>query len=206
MKKLLIFLSVFLWSYTITNTKTYSKKLEPDMLKANLQVTITQKNLDNLIEILNQNVKTLKTMCQKTTYSFQPVYKYINKSEIFDTYKANIYATCSFKNKEIKNFSKLINSLKNSKVRLTSLNYTTNENEKQTVIKSLKTKAYNDILKEAAFFSKKLNKKCFATNINIYTPYAAPKRVYMTKSLSSLPLPKDNKQFTIRADYKIECY
>jgi hypothetical protein len=201
MKKLIIFLCVYLSAYTITNTKFYTKQIKPTILKADLKITITQKDLNNLIEVLNQNINKIKILCQKTTYTFKPVYK----NETFETYKADIYAECSFKKDNIKNFSHLIKKLQNTKIKLTSLNYIISEKDKKNIINSLKTKAYNDILKEASLLSKKLNKKCFATNINLYTPFET-KRLYATKSFSELPLPQENKTLSIKADYKIECY
>ncbi|ACM93635.1 hypothetical protein NAMH_0405 [Nautilia profundicola AmH] len=206
MKKLIIFISGILFAYTLTNTKTYTQKIEPNLLKATIQVTITQKELNNLIELLNTNMNKLKTVCQNATYSFIPVYRYINKKEVFENYKAYINATCTFKSSEIKKFSNIINKLQNAKVKLNSLNLTISKKEKTAVINNLKTKAYNDILTEAAILSKKLDKKCFATNINIYTPYTTQKRSYMTKSFASMPIPKQEKSLLIKTDYKIECY
>ncbi|AZV46097.1 hypothetical protein C3L23_02060 [Nautilia sp. PV-1] len=206
MKKLIIFLSGILFAYTITNTKTYYQNIQPSTLKANLEVIITHKSLNGLINLLHKNVNRLKTLCQNTVYSFNPVYKYINKKEVFVDYKAYINAECLFKTSEIKKFSALMNNLQKAKVKLTSLNFTVTDNERKSIINTLKTKAYTDIQKETKNLSKKLNQKCFVTDVKIFTPYQKSAGFYTMKAYSALPVPKQNKKISIKADYKIECY
>jgi len=214
MKKALFLFSAttFLFSYTITDTKTYMEKIEPLYFKTSLKVIISQKNLNTLINLLNTNTSKLKPYCQNVDYSFTPVYRYVNKTEVFETYKAYINALCIFKKEKIKNFSKTLNSLKESKIRLNSFESTIKKSEQEKTISKLKTDAYKDILKEAKQFSEKLNKKCFATNIKIYAPsvkQTRPKPVYRMKTLSEnapLPIPKNDRYIKITADYQIECY
>ncbi|WP_456480173.1 SIMPL domain-containing protein [Nautilia sp.] len=205
MKKLIVFLSGMLFAYTVTNTKTYYKNIRPSMLKANLEIIITKKTLNGLINLLNENVNRLKPLCQNTSYSFTPVYKYINKKEIFENYKAYINTECLFKTSEIKTFSSMLNTIKKAKVKLTHLNFTVTEKESKTAINALKTKAYTDIQKEAKNLSKKLNRKCFVKNIK-FTSSQNIKRFYTLKTYSSLPVPENNKKISIMADYQIECY
>jgi hypothetical protein len=206
MKKLIVLFSGVLFAFTITNTKTYYKNIPTSTLKANLEITVSQKNLENLIKLLNINVKKLKSICENISYSFTPVYNYTDKKEFFENYKAYINAECLVKTAKINKLSKLIKNLQQAKVKLTYLNFALTDNEQKSLLESLKTEAYTDIQKEAETFSKKLNKKCFVSNIRIFTPYKNRPGIYAAKAYSSMPLPQTNKKLSIKADYKIECY
>jgi len=202
--KIALILPIALFAYNITNTKTFSIKLTPDLLKTTLQISILDKNLNKLLKKTNLVIKA-SSKCKQITYNFSPYYEYKNKKRVFLGYKANIKEVCEFKNP--KDFSTLLSNLpKEAKVSLNSIKYISSKQKE--AIKKLKLNAYNFSINEANKLSKALNKTCILKNISFNT--TTPIRYKKVKALSvdalNAPLPKGENEVKLTANYLIECF
>ena len=203
-KTMLLFFSLtILFTYEITNQKIFTLNYKPNIYKTHINIKIKEKNLNQLIEKLNINIKKLNNICQKINYIIYPDYIYNKNQKKFSGYIANINSNCQFPIKKIKQFSDIFSKLKGEKT-LSSIHLDIDKQEKEKLINRLKIKAYSYALKDAKNLSKKLNLNCFAANISLnrFPPHQKP----LYKSLNTLPSPKENKKETINVFYKIICF
>ncbi|GAX87732.1 conserved hypothetical protein [Lebetimonas natsushimae] len=204
MKKIfyLIFVLNFLFSYEITNQKTFEIKYTPNIYKTKLNIKIKNSNLEKLIQKINFNIKKAN-LCQKIDYTIFPEYIYNKNKKQFIGYIANMDLNCQFKTDKIKNFSNIFTNLTGEKT-LSSIYLDLDKKEKIKLINNLKAKAYSFAINDAKNISKKLNLKCFTTNISINQNIIKPRPLF--KTLNSLPSPKENKKESLTIFYRIICF
>jgi len=201
MKKLILLIATLLFSYEIINTKTYNIDINNTVLSTRLNITVKDKNLNNLLEKISKIINKSKNICQEANYKFYPQY---SKNGDFIYYTSDINLKCQFKKEKVNTFNTYLDNIKNfSKVRLNSINLIPDATVKAKKINKLKEKAYNEVLKEAKTLSKTLNKRCFLSSFSFNSFPVKQTRSY---KIMSLPQPIQNNNFKLNVYYKINCY
>ena len=195
--------AVLSFSYQVTDTKTYTQKINLNVVQISLNIQTENKNLNTLLNKISKIINQTKSLCQ-SSYNFYPVYEKNN----FKYYKTNINLKCKFKKEKINEFSKILNNLQTkSKIRMNSINLLPSESEKKEALRKLRKKAYNEAKKNADKLSTTLNKQCFVTEIyfnNSKPPIKTFRPLYKTITLT--PIPKQKNSIYLKVFYKIECY
>lgn len=221
MKKLLLLLLPFLlFSYEIDFSKKFTKDLLPDILTANISISIEdseEKIVIKRLEKFNKEIKKYDKI-DKTMGNFnvRPLYQHASKTPTIYAYKGILNYTLETMDAIFMGeFVSLVTSLKNNRdttISLNNLSWKVKEESYKVTLDALRLEAIIWIEEYSKILSKDINKECKIKNINLtdnYQPhYASSPMLRMDSSFKKekMLVPEISKQnISINTTYKIEC-
>lgn len=209
------------YAYDINFSKSFSKKLMPDILSTNLSIRIegdNEKDISNKLEVFNKEIKKNKVLYKKLgSYNIRPNFKYSsNNSPKITGYIGEIkYKIEATHSKDFNKFITSLNSLKQSRstsIIITGLSWKVKEDTYNVALDILRLESIYWIETYASNLSTDLNKECEVKNINISSynkaiAYNSVSRLRTDARMSdNVPIPQaNNQQISIKPNYKVEC-
>lgn len=220
MKKfLLLLLPVLMFSYEINFNKTFSKDVMPDILSANISVSIEddeERVVIKRLKVFNKEIKAYKKVEKELgRFNVRPIYQHSSNSPLIKGYKGTLSYKISSKDALfIGEFVEKITSLKTNRDTTVSLNNLSWRVKKETL------SVINDLLRLEAItwaenyvktLSSDLNRECVVKSIdfnNSFRPsYTKAVRLSnMSKSNEGVVVPEmaqENKK--LNTNFKVEC-
>ncbi|RYA24352.1 SIMPL domain-containing protein [Malaciobacter halophilus] len=213
-------LPLSLLSYEIDFSKTFTKKLTPDILNSDIKLVVeldSEKNVSSKLEKFDNYIKDMNYVEKKLgTFNIRPRYKYKSNTPHIDGYIGEIkYAIESNDPKKISRFINGLIDLKNHRdtsIIVSNLSWKVKDTSANIAIDLLRYESITWIEKYAKNLSNDLKKKCEIKNINIHSLqnsyYRGSEVMYSAKSSSnaSISVPQQTtKNIKMNVNYKLEC-
>jgi len=219
-KILLLLLPFLLYSYEIDFNKTFTKELMPNILSANITISIEDSKEEFVIkrlEVFNKEIKGYKKIEKELgSFNIRPVYQHSSNSPKIDGYRGNLrYKISTTDALLMGEFVSLITSLKENRdtsVSLDNLSWKVKEDSYIIALDILRFEAISWIENYSKTLSKDLNKECSVLSINLSNsihPLSSTMRAYgMASSMKreEMVVPEISEQkISITTSYKVEC-
>ena len=223
MKKLfvLLYVSVYVFSFELTFNKKFVKETIPDLLGTNISVIVFKTDETEIAPILAKYTKKFdrdKSVDKKNgLVSILPKYKYANGISKIIGYTGKIqYKISSQKSENINNFIQDILELRDDEdvsISIAALKWQMSDAKYNEILDSLRLESVQWPIQYSNTLSNKIAKACEVKNINInsYIPrnnYASSPRIQKMSMASSsdVILPKQTKNtISLNPSYLLEC-
>ena len=219
-KYLLLFLPLLVFSYEIEFNKKFTKKLVPNILSANITISIEdskEKFVIEKLEVFNKKIKEY-TKLEKELGSFniRPVYQHSSNTPKIDGYKGDLRYKISTQNAIfVGEFVSMITSLKEDRdtsVSLDDLSWKVKEDSLAIALDILRFESITWIENYTKVLSQDLNKECVVKSINLSNsaqalPYAVRQfRIDSSAQKNEILVPEISEQnISINTNYRLEC-
>ncbi len=222
MKKLLILIfPIFIFAYEINFNKTFSRDLMPNILSANISISIEDKKerlVINRLNIFDKEIKKYKKIEKKLgTFNVRPVYQHSSNSPIIKGYIGELRYEISTKDALFMGeFVSLITSLKDNRdtsVSLGNLSWKVKSDSYNVALDVLRLEAINWGENYSKILSQDLKKECELQSVN-FANYNQRPIMYGTRQLNNfssmakeeMVIPEmSEEEITLNTNFKVEC-
>ena len=222
MKKLLILLfPIFIFAYEIDFNKTFSRDLMPNVLSANISITIEDKKerlVINRLNIFGIEMKQYKKVEKKLgTFNVRPVYQHSSNSPLIKGYIGELrYEISTNDALFMGEFVSLVTSLKDNRdtsVSLGNLSWKVKSDSYSVALDVLRLEAINWGENYTKILSQDLRKECELKHIS-FSNYNQRPIAYATRALSSLSTAQKDEmvipelteeEISLNTSFKLEC-
>ncbi|RBQ28801.1 SIMPL domain-containing protein [Aliarcobacter vitoriensis] len=174
-----LFLPILGFSYELSFTKVFEKKVNGDLLTSNISISVDkkdEKSVNNEIEKFNNFIKNTKNITIKNTnYSLYPKYEYEKDKSVFKGYSGNSSFSIESKDaKEINTFLSELMQLKDSiksndlKLNISHLSWSVSKILLDKNVEELRLESLLWIDEYSKELSSKISKKCEIKSVNSF--------------------------------------
>lgn len=219
-KYLILFLPILIFAYEIDFSKKFTKQLMPNILSANIMISIDddkERYVIDRLEVFNKEIKKYKKVEKKLgSFNVRPIYQHSNNNPLIKGYKGTLrYTISSTDAMFIGEFVSMVTKLKRNRdtsISLSNLSWKVKDDSFNVTLDLLRLEAINWAENYVKTLSSDLNRECEVKSINFGVnnrPYPSYTRAVSLNSSAvreKMVVPEiSEEKIALSTNFKLEC-